>query len=98
VSGAPLLLLAAAALCLALPLAYAAVLAAFVAAAVCSIRWDGRFVPTDVLIIMSLDLLRLLAGHAATDQAAPWWWLAIWAAVSLRLAMLTLRLRATHDP
>ena len=98
VSGAPLLLLAAAALCLALPLAYAAVLAAFVAAAVCSIRWNGRFVPTDVLIIMSLDLLRLLAGHAATGQAAPWWWLAIWAAVSLRLAMLTLRLRATHDP
>jgi phosphoserine phosphatase len=97
-SGAPLLLLAAAAVCLALPLAYAAVLVAFVAVAVCSIRWDGRFVVTDMLIMASFDFLRVLAGHAATGRPAPWWWLAIWAAVSLGLAMLALRLRAAHDP
>jgi hypothetical protein len=87
-SALPLLLLAAVAVCAALPAAALAVLTAFMAVAMCWLWWGRRFAVADVALITSLDWLRFMSGYAATGWPASPGWVAIWAAVSLGLAML----------
>lgn len=87
-SGMPLLLLTAAAVCSALPAKMLMLLATFMAVAVCWLVWGRRFAVADLALRVSLDLLRVLAGYAAAWMGASVAWIAIWAAISLGLAIV----------
>lgn len=88
-SGMPLLLLVATVVCGALPAVVLALLAAFVVVAICRLGWGRRFPVADIALLASLDLLRVMTGYAAAGFTASTGWIAIWAAVSLGLAIVS---------
>jgi hypothetical protein len=94
----PLLLFASVAVALLLSLDFLAVPPLFFAVAVFWLGLGQRFALSDILLRASLNLLRLLGGHAAIGTAAPKWWVAIWAVLCLGFAIMDRTVRRAKRP